>query len=113
MSARGPETPLAPYTAIVDVAERQLELARRGETDGLEPLAQTWRELLARVPSQPPAEAAALLEAALELNGQTAAELMRMQEALLHDIAITARASRAARGYAGRARRSSRLDRRA
>jgi hypothetical protein len=111
MSARSPETDLAPYTAMVRMSEQQLELARQGEIAGLEPLEQAWQELLAGLPAEPPAAAASRLEAAAELSGQTTAQLRRMQEALLCDIAVTAQASKAARGYAARARYSSRVDR--
>jgi hypothetical protein len=111
MSARSPESALAPYAAIVQLSEQQLEIARKGEIAGLEPLEQAWRELLADVPSEPPAAAAPLLEAAAALSDQTMAQLRRMQEALLCDIAVTAQASKAARGYAARGRYSSRVDR--
>jgi hypothetical protein len=111
MSARSSDSSLAPYAAMVRLGEQQLEVARQGELGGLEPLEQAWQALVADAPPEPPAAAAAALEAAAALSGQTTAQLKRMQEALLCDIAVTARASKAARGYAARARYSSRVDR--
>ncbi len=102
---------LAPYRAILEHAELELELAGRGDLDGLLALGIRWDELVAEAPALPPRSAASLLERATLIHERTHIELVRLREALLADLATSKRASRAAEGYAGRPASRPRLDR--
>ncbi|HEY1687873.1 MAG TPA: hypothetical protein VGF95_03310 [Solirubrobacteraceae bacterium] len=109
-------TPLQHYATMLTLAERQLEVATSGDLGELGPLAQRWDELVALLPPNPPAAAGPLLKRAAVLNEQTNTELLHLHEALVQDISITARAGRAARGYAVQGQqgpRFTRIDRRA
>jgi uncharacterized protein YjiS (DUF1127 family) len=111
MSARGPGEVLRPYEAIHEHAERELELAGRGEIERLLELGERWRELTRDLPARPPTAAAPLLARARLLHERTRVELIRLRERLLADIGTSARARRAAAGYAGQLPRRTRLDR--
>lgn len=107
--AREPE--LAPYEAIYAHAELELELAGRGELEGLIALGVRWVELVAELPEQPPPAALELLQRARLIHERTGIELTRLRELLLDELAATARGRRAADGYAGQLSRRPRLDR--
>ncbi len=117
-AAPAPTTPateinssLDPYEAILELAERELQLARDGRIEDLRSLAPQWDALTAGLPEQPPSSARTPLERAAALHERTSATLRCMREALLCDLRTTARASRAAHGYAGQApRRVHRVD---
>ncbi|MGA9875593.1 MAG: hypothetical protein WBQ21_07280 [Solirubrobacteraceae bacterium] len=102
---------LSRYEAIHQHAELELELAGRGEVGNLLVLGERWDELTRDLPARPPAAAAQLLRAARLIHERTRVELIRLREALLVDISTSARARRAADGYAGQLRRRPRLDR--
>ena len=102
---------LDPFSAIVTLAERELELAERGELAGLGELSERWGELTSSLPERPPPAARPLLERASLTNDRTHVELLRLREALLCDLRSTARAGRAASGYARHLRRRQRIDR--
>jgi hypothetical protein len=99
---------LAPYRAIHEHAELELELAGRAELDGLVELGRRWEDLIAGLPAIPPAAAAPLLQRAQLIHERTRVELIRLREALLVEIAGTARTRRAADGYAAQLRRGPR-----
>ncbi len=102
---------LDPYEAILELAERELQLARDGRIEDLRSLAPQWDALTAGLPERPPASARTPLERAAALHERTSATLQCLREGLLCDMRTTARASRAAHGYAGQApRRVHRLD---
>jgi hypothetical protein len=105
------ENPLTRYGAMVELAERQLDAARRGETEQLEELAAAWDRLALELPHEPPPGAAPLLKAAAALVQRTKEQLANAREALMKDIALTARAGRAARGYRTGGGAGSRVDR--
>lgn len=110
-TTNGIESPLDPYAAIVAFAERELELARDGRIEDLRSLAPEWDSLTAGLPAQPPASARGALERATVLHERTSATLMSLREAMLCDLRTTARASRAAHGYAEQNRhRGRRID---
>jgi hypothetical protein len=115
VSERAPGEPTAgslrPYEAIHEHAELELELAGRGELERLAELGERWGELTRDLPSRPPACAASLLRRARLLHERTRVELIRLREGLLVDISTSARARRAADGYASQLTRRSRLDR--
>jgi hypothetical protein len=94
------EHQLDPYAAILEFAERELELARDGRIEDLRALAPRWEELTAELPPQPPPSARGPLERAAALHARTNATLLSLREAMLCDLRTTARASRAAHGYA-------------
>ncbi len=102
---------LAPYEAMLRHAELELELAGRGEVEGLLALGARWDELVARVPSPPPSSAASLLERATLIHERTRIELIRLRESLIADLATSRRARRTAEGYAGQLASRPRLDR--
>ena len=110
LDGRG-EAALAPYAAILEHAELELELAGRGDVDGLIGLAARWEQLTGGLPENPPAAARTLLERAGLIHERTRIELIRLREALLADVASSSRARRAADGYAGQLQRRPRLDR--
>lgn len=103
--------PLAPYEAIVEHAELELELAGRGDVAGLSPLGERWRELERALPEHAPAGAAELLARAALMHERSRIELLRLREAVLSELQTTVRARRAAGGYAGQLRRRPRVDR--
>jgi hypothetical protein len=103
---------LDPYTAILELSERELELASLGKVADLQTLSTRWDQLTASLPARPPSGARGLLERARAIHQSTHLELLRLREAMLCDLRTTAQASRAASGYAAQARRRSRaLDR--
>jgi hypothetical protein len=107
----GADGALEPYRAIHAHAERELELAGRGDVDGLLALGESWEELVCGLPAHPPVAAASLLERAQLIHERTRIELIRLRDALLAEFATATRARRTADGYAGQAPRRSRLDR--
>jgi hypothetical protein len=102
---------LQPYEAIHEHAELELELAGRGEIERLATLGERWEQLTRDLPASPPTEAAPLLRQARLIHERTRIELIRLRESLLAEIGTSARARRAADGYAGQLRHRSRLDR--
>jgi hypothetical protein len=107
----GREALTAPYEAILEHAELELELAGRGEVESLAALGAHWEELIADLPARPPAAAGGLLERAQLIHQRTHIELVRLREALLSDVSAATRARRASDGYAGQLARRPRLDR--
>jgi hypothetical protein len=105
------DTELDPYAAILELAERELQLARDGRIEDLRSLGPRWDELTANLPEPPPPYARGALERAAALHERTSATLMCLREALLCDVRTAARASRTAHGYARQgARRVHRID---
>jgi hypothetical protein len=90
---------LAPYRAIIEHAEMELELAGNGDVEGLAALAGHWDELVAGLPATPPGNAGQLLERAQLLHERTRVELIRLRDTLLADFATARRAQRTAAGY--------------
>lgn len=109
MSGMTPEDD--PYAAILALAERKLELASAGEIGSLKALDERFEQLTSGLAKQPPASARALLRRAALIYAQTDLALLRLRETLLEEMRSSARASRAARGYARQLRHPSRLDR--
>ncbi len=48
------EATLDPYTAILELSERELELAGMGRIDDMHALGEEWRALVAQLPARPP-----------------------------------------------------------
>ncbi|HXD55644.1 MAG TPA: hypothetical protein VN618_12870 [Solirubrobacteraceae bacterium] len=110
MSAAAPAQ-LDGYEALVVHAELELELAGRGEIEGLAALDGRWDALVAELPARPPAAAASILERARLLHERTRVELMRLRDSLLSDAALASQAKRTAAGYGGEGSASPRVDR--
>jgi hypothetical protein len=104
-------TALHPYEAIHEHAELELELAGRGDIRRLAELGERWERLTRELPAHPPAAAAPLLRRARLVHERTRVELIRLRESLLAEIGTSARARRAADGYASQLARRPRLDR--
>jgi hypothetical protein len=102
---------LRPYEELHEHAELELELVGRGETERLAELAERWARLTRDLPARPPADAAPLLRRTRLINERTRVELVRLRESLVAEIGTSARARRAADGYAGQLSRRPRLDR--
>ena len=102
---------LRPYEALHEHAELELELVGRGETERLAELAERWEQLTRDLPDRPPVDAAPLLRRTRLVNERARVELIRLRESLLAEIGTSARARRAADGYAGQIARRPRLDR--
>jgi hypothetical protein len=96
-----PGRELAPYEALVAHAEHELELAGRGDVQGLLALSERWDELVAAMPPAPPAGARGLIERATLIHERTRIELIRLRDGLQAEFATTLRARRTAEGYAG------------
>ncbi len=109
--ARGNRVELRPYEAIHEHAELELELVGRGEIERLGALGEHWEQLTRDLPARPPVAAASLLHQARLIHERTSIELIRLRESLLAEIGASARARRAADGYAGQLARRPQLDR--
>ena len=104
-------TALTPYEALLEHAELELELAGRGEIEGLQALDGRWEQLVEQLPAAPPQGAEAVLERARLIHERTRIELIRLREALLAEFAAAGAAKRAADGYGGPRTSSPRVDR--
>ncbi|HME05044.1 MAG TPA: hypothetical protein VKG38_18625 [Solirubrobacteraceae bacterium] len=111
MSAPAVPTPLAPYESLLAHAELELELAGRGDVEGLLELGRVWERLIAALPHDAPPGAAVLLERASLIRERGHIELLRLQELLLGELATVRRARSAAAGYAGASGAQPRLER--
>jgi hypothetical protein len=100
----------ASYEALVDHAERELELVANGDVAGLLALGEDWDALVAALPAPPPASAADALERATMLHERAHIDLLRMRDGVLAEIATSSRARQTADGYAGQLRRRPRVD---
>jgi hypothetical protein len=105
-----PAQTLDHYAEMLRLTEQQAELADRGELEALAPLGRRFEELTATLPERAPAGAAALLARAALISQRTETRIAEMQQTLMHDVAIAAKASRAARGYALASRRKAHID---
>jgi hypothetical protein len=101
---------LAPYEAILALAELELELAGRGDVAGLTELAGRWEELTSGLAGAPPPGAGRLLERASLIGERARIELIRLRDGLLVEHAGAVRAKRAADGYGRELQRLPRLD---
>ncbi len=107
----GAHVALERYEAIHAHAELELELAGRGDVDGLLALGESWDGLVAELPTPPPAGAASLLERAHLIHERTRIELLRLRDALVGELTTATRARRTAHGYGEQPARLPRLDR--
>jgi hypothetical protein len=113
MSSSAPTGELAPYEAILAHAELELELAGRGDVDGLSTLAERWEELTSGLPATAPPAARGLIERAQLIGERARIELIRVRDGLLVESAAALRAKRAADGYGRELQHPPHLDRNA
>jgi hypothetical protein len=99
------------YLAIQKFAELELELAGKGDIDGLESLGAEWEALTSGLPDRPPSTMRPLLERAMLMHERTRIELLRIRDALVADLSTTGQLARVAHGYAPALDRRPRLDR--
>jgi hypothetical protein len=90
---------VAPYEALCEMAEHELELVGEGRLDEVAALDDRRARLIEALPSQPPAAARASLERCALLERRVNIELLRAREALMHELSAVARGQRAASGY--------------
>lgn len=90
----------APYEALVEMIDRELELAREARFDELAQATATRAEFVKTLPGVPPEAAREPLRRALELQNQLMSETLQAREALMGAVSEVERAGRAARGYA-------------
>ncbi len=102
---------LAPYEAILEHAELELELAGRGEVEALAAVSGRWDELTAGLAGPPPPAAGPLLERAQLISERARIDLIRIRDGLLVEHAGALRARRAAAGYGRELRPRHHLDR--
>ncbi|MFZ2052097.1 MAG: hypothetical protein WB698_09005 [Solirubrobacteraceae bacterium] len=105
-----PAQTLDHYAEMLRIAEQQADLAEGGQLEALAGLDSRFSELAATLPAEPPAAAAAMLTRAALISQRTQEQLAAMQRALMQDVAVAAKASRAAHSYALQSRHARRID---
>jgi hypothetical protein len=90
----------APYEALTELIEHELQLAGEGRFAELAESAEVRAELIKTLPVTPPACARDALERATALQQRLRIEVLRGREAVLAALSDVERAKRAARGYA-------------
>ena len=91
--------PAAPYAALAELLERELELVRSHSLEGLAELNAAQTALRETLPAAPPAAAGAELRRCRELQRRVEEERLAAREALLVQLRRVGHAQRAARGY--------------
>jgi hypothetical protein len=91
---------MSPYDALVDLAERELELVSAGDTERLPEIAQRRDALLASLPPVPPPAAKPALERTLELQESVTAVLQQRRDEIAGDLRRLTHGRTAMRGYA-------------
>jgi hypothetical protein len=95
-----PET--APYEALAELIERELELLGESRLEELAQLKLARTELVQSMPAKPPAAAREALERCVLLQQRVRIEILRVREAVLLELVQLERARRTAEGYAPR-----------
>ena len=91
--------PEAPYEQLLALGVSGLELARAGRISELAACQEARAQLIAQLPSVPPASAAGALERCLLIERHLEAELQGARLAVFEGLASLRRAQRAAEGY--------------
>jgi hypothetical protein len=89
-----------PYEQLADLIERELQLVAERRFDELERLEQLRSTLQNSLPAVPPVAARPALQRGLLLHKRLQIELLRVREAVLHELGHLRRAQRTAVGYA-------------
>ena len=92
----------APYEALAELIERELELLGDGRLEDLAQLKLARTELLRSMPAKPPAAAREVLERCALLQQRVRIEILRVREAVLLELVQLERVRRTAEGYAPR-----------
>jgi hypothetical protein len=100
MNRRSDEAVMAPYEALVRIAELQLELAGDGRYTEMAQLSKQRAALLRALPKPAPSAARDTLERALALQRRVTIELLRRREQVLLSLRRVEISKRAAHGYA-------------
>jgi hypothetical protein len=95
----------APYELLLELIERELQLAGEGRFDELAQVAAVRVAHAATLPATPPATARDALERAVLMQKRLEIEALRGRETLVGALREIERAKRAAHGYAPRRRR--------
>jgi hypothetical protein len=98
------------YAEMLRIAEQQAELAEAGRLEALPLLGSRFEELADALPTDPPPAAAAMLQRAALISQRTQERLAQMQQALMQDVAVAAKAGRAAHSYGLQSQRARRVD---
>jgi len=95
----------APYEALLEMIEHELQLAGEGRFQELSRAAEARSAYVSTLPATPPASARDALVHAELIHKRLAIEVLRGREVLLLALGEVERAKRAARGYAPPRRR--------
>jgi hypothetical protein len=95
----------APYELLLELIERELQLAGEGRFDELTHAAEARAAHAASLPATPPAAAREALERAVLMQQRLTIEVLRGREAMVGALREIERAKRAANGYAPPRRR--------
>jgi hypothetical protein len=90
---------LAPYAALVRIAERGLELAKERRYEEVAQLAAQRAQIIRGLPPRPPREARELLSRALSVQRRMTTEMIGRREQLLLTLRRVELSKRAAHGY--------------
>lgn len=100
MTARDADPRLAPYAALIRIAERELELAGEGRYAEIAQLDGQRAQILQSLPAAPPRAAREHLERALVIQRRVTIELIRRREQVLLSLRRLEVGRRTAHGYA-------------
>ena len=95
----------APYELLLELIERELQLAGEGRFDELARASEARVAHAASLPTTPPAAARDALERAVLMQKRLTIEVLRGREAMVGALGEIERAKRAANGYAPPRRR--------
>jgi hypothetical protein len=98
------------YTMLLDLARRESELIAAGRWSELVDLEHERRELIATLPSRPPAEARGVLEEAKAIVTRNVASIVEATDRTVAQLALVGRGKQAMAGYGGGPRASSFVD---
>jgi hypothetical protein len=100
MSGREAEPGLAPYAALIRIAELELEFAGDGRYVEIAQLDGQRQQIFRSLPATPPRGARDYLERALVIQRRVTIELLRRREQVLLSLRRLEVSRRTARGYA-------------
>jgi hypothetical protein len=99
MNGRDGASDLAPYAALVRLAEFSLRLAREQRYDEIAQLEQQRAQIVRELPAKPPHDARELLARALQLQRRMSTDLISRREQVVLALRRIELSKRAARGY--------------
>jgi hypothetical protein len=95
----GAAADLAPYAALLRIAERGLALAKERRYPEIAQLAAQRSQIIRGLPAKPPQEARELLTRALTMQRRLTTEMIGRREQVLLSLRRVELSKRAARGY--------------